>query len=234
MNPILARVLCTCIGYVFGLIQTAYFYGKAHGIDIRQHGSGNAGTTNTLRVLGTKAGIFVFFGDLFKALIAVKIVEFTFGTFLFPEMKYLLMLYAAVGVILAHDFPPYLHFKGGKGIAATAGVMLGYHWVMIIVGLVTFFSCFFATHYVSLGSMMLYIGFFAFLIIIGQNGMLGMSQEHLIEAYIVAGCLLLLAVFLHRENIKRLIHGNERKTYLSKKNKVEANVETKTADSDTK
>lgn len=235
MNSILVRFLCVIIGYAFGLIQTAYIYGKMHGIDIRQHGSGNAGTTNTLRTLGTKAGIIVFFGDQFKALFAVKIVEFTFGTFVCPELKYLLMIYAGIGVVLAHDFPPYMGFRGGKGIAATSGLMLGYHWVMIITGLVTFFWTFLLTHFVSLGSIMLYIGFVVALVLMGQNGWLGyadgagtwipMEQNALIEAYILAGLMLLLTLVLHRANIGRLFKGCERKTYLFKKNKEQINVE---------
>ena len=75
----MVRIACLLIGYVFGLFQTAYFYGKAHGIDIRQHGSGNAGTTNTLRVLGTKAGLIVFAGDCLKCIAAVALVRLIFG-----------------------------------------------------------------------------------------------------------------------------------------------------------
>ena len=234
MNTILVRFLSVLVGYAFGLIQTAYIYGKMKGIDIRQHGSGNAGTTNVLRTLGTKAGIIVFFGDQFKALFAVKIVQFTFGTFVCPELKYLLMIYAGIGVVLAHDFPPYLHFRGGKGIAATSGLMLGYHWLMIITGLVTFFGTFVLTHFVSLGSIMLYLGFVIALVIMGQSGWLGytdatgtmipMAQPALIEAYILAGLMLVLTLVLHRANIGRLIHGCERKTYLFKKNKEQLDL----------
>ena len=86
------RVICLGIGYIFGLFQSAYFYGKAHGIDIRQHGSGNAGTTNTLRVLGTKAGLIVFAGDCLKCMAAVWLTRLIFvGSH--PEMIYLLCLY---------------------------------------------------------------------------------------------------------------------------------------------
>lgn len=72
------RIICIIIGYVFGMFQTAFFYGKMHGIDIREHGSGNAGTTNTLRVLGTKAGLIVFAGDVLKCMIAVWITTLIF------------------------------------------------------------------------------------------------------------------------------------------------------------
>ena len=69
------RILCLVVGYLFGLFQTAYFYGKLHGIDIREHGSGNAGTTNTLRVLGTKAGVIVLVGDILKCMIATSLLS---------------------------------------------------------------------------------------------------------------------------------------------------------------
>ena len=111
------RILCLAIGYLFGLFQTAYIYGKMHGIDIRQHGSGNAGTTNTLRVLGTKAGLIVFAGDVLKCVLAVVVCSILFGK-KYPEMVYLWKMYAAAGAILGHNFPFYLNFKGGKGISS--------------------------------------------------------------------------------------------------------------------
>ena len=144
------RILCLAIGYVFGLFQTAYIYGKMHGIDIRQHGSGNAGTTNTLRVLGTKAGLIVFAGDVLKCVCAIVACSLLFGKN-HPDMIYLLKLYAAAGAILGHNFPFYLGFKGGKGIAATAGLILAFHPTFLPVGVLVFFGIFFTTHYVSLG-----------------------------------------------------------------------------------
>lgn len=210
------RIICLLIGYVFGLFQTAYIYGKLHGIDIRNYGSGNAGTTNTLRVLGTKAGILVLFGDILKCILAVVVAELIFGS-TYPDMVYLLKIYAAAGAILGHNFPFYLHFKGGKGIAATAGMILSFHPYFIPMGVVLFFGVFFATHYVSLGSLVLYAGFFIEMIVLGQMGIFGMSQQYLIELYIIAGLLTIMAYYKHRENIKRLLNGTERKTYLSHK-----------------
>lgn len=217
----MVRVICLLIGYVFGLFQTAYFYGKAHGIDIRQHGSGNSGTTNALRVLGTKAGLIVFAGDCLKCMAAVWLVRLLFGEN-YHNMIYLLCLYAGAGAILGHNYPFYMNFKGGKGIAATAGMVLSFHPYFIITGVLLFFIPFFTTHYVSLGSLLVYAGLMIQLLICGQTGFFAeMTQGQLIEMYIVFGCLLILAYWKHRENIKRLIHGNERKTYLFKKNKVE-------------
>lgn len=216
------RLICLAVGYLFGMFQTAYFYGKAHGIDIRQHGSGNAGTTNTLRVLGTKAGLIVFAGDCLKCMAAVWLMRLIFGNTC-HDIIYLLCLYTGAGAILGHNYPFYLKFKGGKGIAATAGMVLSFHPYFIITGLLLFFIPFFTLHYVSLGSLLVYAGLMIQLVVVGQNGWLftEMSQGQLIEMYIVFGCLLVMAYWKHRENIKRLLHGNERKTYLGKKNKAE-------------
>lgn len=217
----MVRIACLLIGYVFGLFQTAYFYGKAHGIDIRQHGSGNAGTTNTLRVLGTKAGLIVFAGDCLKCIAAVALVRLIFGG-TYHDIIYLLCLYTGAGAILGHNYPFYLNFKGGKGIAATAGMVISFHPYFVITGLFLFFIPFFTTHYVSLGSLLVYAGLMIQLVIFGQTGFFAeMSQGQLIEMYIVFGCLLLLAYWKHRENIVRLVQGKERKTYLLKKNKTE-------------
>lgn len=203
------------------MFQTAFFYGKMHGIDIREHGSGNAGTTNTLRVLGTKAGLIVFAGDVLKCMIAVWITTLIFKGSHADEI-YLLKLYTAAGAILGHNYPFYLKFKGGKGIAATAGLILAFHPYFIPVGFVLFFGVFLTTHYVSLGSLLIYVGLMTEMVICGQAGLFGATQPVLNEMYAVTAFLTILAFYKHKENINRLLHGNERKTYLFKKNKVEA------------
>ncbi len=216
------RIICLVIGYVLGLFQTAYFYGKAHGIDIRKYGSGNSGTTNALRVLGTKAGLIVLLGDCLKCIIAVVIARLVFGAS-HPDMVYLLCLYAATGAILGHNFPFYMGFKGGKGIAATAGLILSFHPYFVVVGVILFFGTFFTTHYVSLGSLLVYAGFMIEMVVCGQLGVFeGMTQAQLYEMYAVAAFLTIMAYWKHRENIRRLLHGEERKTYLFKKNKIDA------------
>lgn len=215
----MVRLLCLAIGYVFGLFQTAYFYGKSKGIDIREHGSGNAGTTNALRVLGTKAGLIVFAGDCLKCIFAVVLVRILFGES-YGDSIYLLCIYTAAGAILGHNFPFHMGFKGGKGIAATAGFVLSFHPTFIPVGLILFFGTFFLTHYVSLGSLLVYVGFMTQLIISGQCGLFGnMSTAELVEMYIIGFLLAVMAFWKHRANIKRLLRGEERKTYLSKKDK---------------
>ncbi len=215
---ILARVLCLLIGYGLGSISTSYLYGKARGIDVREHGSGNAGTTNTLRVMGRKAGAIVLAGDMLKTFFAILLTWLIFHWF-FPDMDYLLRIYTGAGVILGHDYPFYMKFKGGKGIACSGAMILSFYWGIIPAEVVIFFGIFFLTHYVSLASIFMYLGFMAQLIIFGQSGLLGMSQPALIEMYIVAALLTALALFQHRENIKRLIRGEERQTILKKTKK---------------
>ena len=214
------RIICLAIGYLFGLFQTAYLYGKLHGIDIRNYGSGNAGTTNTLRTLGTKAGMIVLFGDIMKCILAVVLTNLLFRD-TYPDLIYLLKIYAAAGAILGHNFPFYLRFKGGKGIAATAGMILSFHPYLIPMGVILFFGIFFTTHYVSLGSLTVYAGFLIELIVLGQMGVFGMSQGTLIEMYVVAVFLTVMAYYKHKDNIKRLLSGTERKTYLTHKNTTE-------------
>lgn len=212
----MVRILCLVIGYVFGLFQTSYIIGKKNGIDIREHGSGNAGTTNMMRTLGRRAGILTFVGDCFKCVLAVAFVRGLLGE-KYSDIVPLLAFYTATGVIMGHNFPFYLGFRGGKGIAATAGLGLAFDPLMAVFGVVTFFTAFITTHYVSLGSLLVYVGILIELPILGQMGYFGMSQSHLNELYGVAVFLAAMAFWKHRENIKRLISGTERKTYFSKK-----------------
>ena len=212
------RIVCVLIGYVFGLFQSSYIYGKLHGIDIKQHGSGNAGTTNTLRVLGKKAGAIVLICDMVKCGLAILLVRFLFKDSYADKLP-LLALYAAAGTILGHDFPFYLGFKGGKGIACTAGLIVFFHPHLILPQIITFFGTFFATHYVSLGSLLVNLVLIAEMIIFGQMGVFGkVSQTVLNEMYVITVLLAALAFWGHRANIVRLINKNERKTYLTKKN----------------
>lgn len=210
------RLICLLIGYAFGCFQTAYIYGRLHGIDIRNYGSGNAGTTNSLRVLGKKAGITVLLGDILKTGLAMTLVRLLFRE-QYGDILHLLVIYAAAGSILGHNFPFYLGFKGGKGIACTAGLIIFFHPYMIIPQIITFFGIFFATHYVSLGSLTVQIVLIAEMVILGQTGVLGMPQGALCELYTVTAMLAALAFWGHRENIGRLMRKEERKTYLSKK-----------------
>ena len=117
------RIICIIIGYFIGaIIQTGYWIGRFSHIDIRNYGSGNAGTTNVMRNLGRKAGLLTYAFDMLKVVFSDVIIHFLFGNNLGNEM--LLFLYSGFGVVLGHNFPFYLKFKGGKGIAASSGVII--------------------------------------------------------------------------------------------------------------
>ena len=205
---IIARIVAVAIGYVIGLFQTGYLYGKSHGIDIREHGSGNSGTTNTLRTLGWKAGAITFIGDVAKAIVAVVIVHF-----LFREMDGLkvIELYAGFGAVLGHNFPFYLKFKGGKGIASTSGMILAVCPQAAPLCLILFITIVLATRYVSLGSIIMVIAFVVQTITYNHLGWLGVESGYMLEFDILAACFTALAIWQHRANIKRLINGTENK-----------------------
>ncbi len=233
LQTIGVRVICLLIGYAFGLFQTAYIIGKANGIDIRDKGSGNAGTTNTLRVLGKKAGLIVMLADIFKAILAVNLVYFIFRQ-QYPNLIYLLKLYAGLGAILGHNYPFYLKFKGGKGIAAMGGMILAFHWTYIPIDLLLFFGTVAVTHYVSVASLLLSVSFLVQTVLMGELGIfrpyaesaqavLGLAIPNSIryEMYVLAVIITAMAFFRHHTNIRKLIKGEERKTYVFKKNKPE-------------
>lgn len=208
------RILCLAIGYVFGLFQTGYLYGKLHKIDIRNYGSGNAGTTNALRVLGKKAGLIVFLGDFFKTVFACLLVRILFkGN---PSLD-MYVLYAGVGVILGHNFPCYLHFKGGKGIASTAGILVAMDWRITLVCAVIFLASVILTRYVSLGSILVVVAFLAQIIFYGLGGSYQVAPENMTGFFCVAAFVTLMAIWRHRANIKRLLSGTENKLWGNKK-----------------
>lgn len=209
------RLICAVIGYVFGLLQTGFLYGKMHHIDIREHGSGNAGTTNALRTLGWKAGVITFLGDCLKCVAAVGVVYLIYGKN--HENIKLLAMYAGMGAVIGHNYPFYLKFQGGKGIAATAGLILSINpWMMLIAALV-FILIVAVTRYVSLGSLVLVVLFVAEVVIYGQHGGFALTQPELYEMYAIAVFLMVSAFYKHRENIKRLMSGTENKLGANKK-----------------
>lgn len=206
-----ARIIALVLGYCFGLLQTGYLYGKKHGLDIRTQGSGNPGTTNTVRVLGKKAGVITFLGDLFKAIFAVWLTHFIFvGKY--PEGIKVLEVYAGFGAVLGHNFPFYLNFKGGKGIASTSGMILAVCPQAAPICLLLFIGAIKLTRYVSLGSILVVVSYLIQVIIFGQTGHLAVAPEYRTEFYIVSACFTLMALWRHRENIKRLLNGTENKT----------------------
>ena len=202
------RLICIAIGYLFGLFQTGYFYGKINHIDIRKHGSGNAGTTNALRTLGWKAGVITFIGDCLKCVFAVLVVRLIFTTKANVE---LLAFYSGLGAVLGHNFPFYLKFKGGKGIASTVGLILAVHPKIFFVVAVIFLAILLLTQYVSLGSLVIMIVFFVEIVYYGQAGTFGLTGVELYEFYGIAAVLVILAFIRHAANIKRLLTGTENK-----------------------
>lgn len=207
------RLLCVVIGYLFGLIQTGYIYGKIKKIDIRKHGSGNAGTTNALRTLGWKAGVITFIGDCLKCVLAVTVVRLIFLQDLSMDLY---AMYAGLGAVLGHNFPFYLKFKGGKGIASTAGLILAVNPIMFLIVAVVFISIVLITQYVSLGSIIIMVLFVIMVVIHGQAGGFCLLAGDLHEFYAIAIVLALLAIWRHRANIQRLLNGTENKTDVRK------------------
>lgn len=205
-----ARIISVLIGYLFGLFTTGYFYSRHVNVDIRKVGSGNIGTTNTFRTLGKKAGIIVFLGDGFKGVFAVLAVWLIFKG-RYPDGIKILEAYAGLGAVLGHNFPVHLKFKGGKGIATTSGMILAFCPWAVPVCLVLFALSVFVKRYVSVGSLLVCLGFFIQTVIFGQMGILGAPEQALTEIYIVVGLICILGVIRHSSNIKRLINGTENK-----------------------
>lgn len=215
MNNLTVRLICLVIGYVFGLFQTSYLYGKLlKGQDIRSQGSGNAGTTNAIRVYGKKVGLFTAVCDVCKCVLAVLLVNALFRNS-YPDLVFLLRMYTAAGVVLGHIFPFYMNFRGGKGIACFGGMILAFgDWRMILLGLFFLLGCLLITKYMSLGSLTATLGFLIGVMIRGQRGAYPLDQAGLNEMYCIIAFLVALAYIKHRGNILRLIRGEERKTYL--------------------
>ena len=201
---------CMVAGYIFGCFSTAYIVGKANHIDIRAYGSGNAGTTNALRTLGKKAGAITFVGDLLKALIPLLILRFIIFKD-HPDVN-LYCLYCGLGVVLGHNFPFWLKFKGGKGIAVTTGVFYGVSPVSSIFANIAFILVALVTRYVSLASIVALVVACTWMII-----------DYNDYRYTIVLCLYFgLAIWQHRKNIVRLIKGTENKLF-DKKPLIEEN-----------
>lgn len=209
------RVICLIIGYIFGLFQTGYFYGKIHDTDIRQHGSGNAGTTNALRTFGFRGGVITFLGDFAKSIFAAALVSYIYQE-QSPSYVSVLEMYAGFGAVLGHDFPFYLKFKGGKGIATTAGLMIVINTKLSLIAMLIFIVIALSTRYVSLASLLCMTTITAELIICGQLGYLPQQGNYLYEIYAITLVMAALAFYKHKMNIVKLINGTENKLDLKK------------------
>ncbi len=213
--------ICICIGaYLLGSIPSAVWIGKAvRGIDVREHGSKNAGATNTMRVLGVKVGIPVLLIDILKGFTAVKLAflspDFVPGTNAFVNLQLIL----GAAAILGHVFPIFAGFRGGKGVATMVGILLALHWPATLVAIGVFLITLCIFKYVSLGSLMMGISFPISVIFIFKTDSISL------KIFSIVACILL--IITHRKNISRLLNGQENKaTFLfktkDKKNQVEA------------
>lgn len=191
---------CIVIGYAFGCIQTSYLVGKLFKkIDIRDYGSGNAGATNAFRVFGKKLGTICLLCDASKGMVAVLIASFCF------EHNILLLLVTGFAVVLGHNFPFYMNFKGGKGIAASLGIFLAIDYrVFLLAGIIPIIILV-TTKYMSIASLTLSVMLIIFMGIFYRN------EPNLIYIIITTTAFACLAFWQHRANIKRLYTGTENK-----------------------
>lgn len=188
------------IAYLLGSIPFSVWIGKAfYGVDVREHGSGNAGATNTLRVLGKKTGFIVLFLDSLKGFLAANVVRV-----LALDESYLLnyqMLFGMMAV-LGHIYPIFAGFKGGKGIATLLGIVIAMSWKVSLVCMLCFVLIVWITRFISVGSMLTCILSPLFVFVIHGNEM--------VFIYFCIG-IALMVVYTHRSNIKRLLSGTENK-----------------------
>jgi len=203
-------ILLIIAAYLIGSIPTAVWVGKIfYRIDVREHGSGNAGATNTIRVLGYKAGIPVLLFDVFKGWIAVQLAVWISFPGLSEDGVTYVMISCAIAAVLGHIFPLFAGFRGGKGVGTLAGVGLALYPLALLIVLGIFIVILAITHYVSLASILGSISF-PFIVYF-------ITGERHITLLILA---LLIAVFVpltHRKNIKRLLKGEENRFQFRRK-----------------
>ena len=202
MNHIGFYILILAIGYLCGCIQSGYFVGKINGIDIRDYGSGNAGATNVLRVLGKGWALTTFLGDALKGFIPVLILRFVVCPGMADVNSQLAQLLIGFGAVMGHDYPFFLKFKGGKGISTSAAVMTAFDWRMGLISFLIFLVIVVATRYVSLGSCVLSAAFIVEMILFRPGRP---------ELWIMTALFTFFAIYRHRANIKRLLSGTESK-----------------------
>ncbi|MDP3464082.1 MAG: glycerol-3-phosphate 1-O-acyltransferase PlsY [Bacteroidales bacterium] len=200
--------------YMIGSIPTAVWVGKAfYNIDVRTQGSGNAGATNTIRVLGLKAGIPVLLVDVMKGFFAIKLMQwFLISGGGEPYDAYWLLA-ASVAVVIGHTFPLWAGFRGGKGVATLLGVGFGLFPFAALTALLVFIVVLLISRYVSLSSLAAGIGF-PFLVFFV------FPADHWIF-YALAIAVAIFLPFTHRKNISRLLSGTESKLVLRKKDHQE-------------
>lgn len=203
-------LLCLLAGYILGGISGGHVAGKLYKTDVREHGSGNLGATNVLRTLGFKAAVITFSIDVSKVIIPILLVRYL----LFPQYapftyeNQLLVLYIAFGAVIGHNFPMSLNFHGGKGVACLAATILMFDWKMALPELLLFIVIVAITKYVSVGSILISLFFFGWILIV-HHATLHMA--------LIAAAFPVSVIIMHRSNIARLIKGTENKIGAKKK-----------------
>ena len=209
--PILSYILTALGAYLLGSIPTGFLVAKAKGIDIRSVGSGNIGATNAMRVLGKPAGIFVLLADAAKGFVAAKWLPLLILHFVSHPIGSFdnLPIYAGIFAVIGHNYTCWLKFKGGKGIATTAGVYLALAPMTVGIAFLVFILTVAATRFVSLGSIAAAIALPIAVYWTCDNECLG----------IVTLCLGALAIYKHKANIQRLLAGTENRFGQKKESK---------------
>ena len=205
MNEIVLIVLA----YLIGSIPTSVWVSKRFfNIDIRDYGSGNAGATNTYRVLGAKWGTFVMIADMLKAVVAVKLVFFLPAAF--DNDVYLVNMQLGLGLaaVLGHIFPIWAEFRGGKGVATLFGMVLGIQPNVALLCIAVFLLVLYLTRFVSLSSILASIAFPIFILVIFNE------PEKLYRVFAITVAMLVLLT--HQKNIGRLLKGSESKAPIFK------------------
>lgn len=195
------------IAYIIGSIPSSVWIGKSYfGKDVRDFGSGNAGATNTFRVLGTQAGIIVLLLDILKGVTAASLVLYIPSVLHGTELYINLQLLFGILAVFGHIFPIFENFNGGKGIATLFGMLIGIHYILAVACVALFVVVLLLTRYVSLSSILAAISFPFFAIYIFHR------DEPLLIAFGVAAAL--MVVITHKKNIIRLLNGKESKANL--------------------
>ena len=207
MNIVLKGILTVIIGYLLGSVNTSIIVSKFYGIDIREHGSKNAGMTNTLRVLGKFAGILVILGDVIKGVASAYIGKYILGSV--NGVLEVGMMLGGLGAIIGHNFPIYFGFKGGKGVLTTAAIIAVLDPKIWLILFAIFLVVVIITRYISLGSIVctLLLPVVIFAIKTGNE-----RNYMLVWGMLVA----LSALVMHKQNIIRLIKGEESKFSIKK------------------
>ncbi len=205
-------IVAIILAYLIGSIPTSVWIGRAfYGIDVRTKGSGNAGATNTIRVLGAKAGVPVLIFDIFKGWFAVFISRFFYDPSLsFPPELASFDFMLAVAAVVGHVFPIYVGFKGGKGIATILGVGIALYPEAAFIAIIVFLIMLISFKYVSLASITGAVTFPFFEIFV-------LGHHDSIILLVLSVAIAIFVPITHRENIKRLLKGEESRVSLKKK-----------------